>query len=42
MAANPFDADASPQQLSESVFNDDDVMAEAKIREVWDMKLILY
>ena len=29
-AQNPFDVDGSPQQLSDSVFNDTDVIADTK------------
>ena len=31
---NPFDADASAQHLSDSVFNETDVISDAMVKEV--------
>ena len=33
-AQNPFDGDASPQHLSDSVFNETDVIPDAMVKEV--------
>ena len=33
-AQNPFDGDASPQHLSDSVFNETDVISDAMVKEV--------